>query len=302
MENGDTIGLVSPSEPVFFPERFEGGIKVLKDLGFKVKLGKYALKNMGYMAGTDWERAEDLNSMFKDSEVNAIITTTGGSSANRILPFVDYESIRENPKIFVGISDITPLLLSIYAKTGLVTFHGPCLLYGIYEISPYNKEYFFKALASTKPVGKVREVSPRKVLKEGKASGRLVGGNMSSMRTLIGTEYEPDWDGSTFFWEEFTTEPHIIDRMLMHYKLVGTLGKVSGMISGNLSACIEKKYENANPSIENIILEHCEDYNFPIIYNLDFGHNCENVIIPIGCRGTIDTRKREFSIDENGVS
>lgn len=302
LEKGDTIGLVSPSEPIFFPERYEGGIKVLKELGFKVKVGRHTLRNIGYMAGTDQERAEDINMMFKDPDVDAIITTTGGSSANRVLPHIDYDAIRDNPKIFLGISDITPLLLGIHAKTGLVTFHGPYLLYGICKMSPYNKEYFLKAFTSTEPVGTVKEVALRKVLKEGKASGKLIGGNMSAMRTLIGTGYEPDWSDSIFFWEEYKTEPHIVDRMLMHYRLVGTLGKISGMISGNLNACIEKKYERVNPKIEDIILEHCQGYNFPIMYNLDFGHNCGNVTIPIGCKGTIDTKKKEFSIDENGVS
>jgi muramoyltetrapeptide carboxypeptidase len=302
LQKGDTIGLVSPSEPIFFPDRYHGGIEVLKELGFKVKPGAYALKKTGYMAGSDQERAEDINRMFRDPEVKAIITTTGGSCANRILPYLDYSAMRDNPKIFLGISDITPILLAIHAKTGLVTFHGPYLLYGICEMSQYNREYFLKAFTEAEPIGKIREVATRKILKEGRASGKLLGGNMSAMRTLIGTDYEPDWTNSIFFWEEYKTEPHNIDRMLMHYKLNGTLGRVSGFISGNLNACVEIKYKDVNPRIEDIILEHCKDYNFPIMFNLDFGHNCENVTIPIGCKATIDTRTKEFSIDESGVS
>lgn len=302
LEKGDTIGLVSPSEPVFFTERYYGGIEVLKELGFKVKPGTYTLKKSGYMADSDQKRAEDINRMFRDPEVQAIIATTGGSCANRILPLLDYSAIKDNPKIFLGISDITPILLAIHAKTGLVTFHGPYLLYGIYEMSQYNKEYFLKAFTTTEPIGKVREVAPRKTLREGKATGKLLGGNMSAMRTLIGTEYEPDWTGSIFFWEEYKTEPHNIDRMLMHYKLNGTLGRISGLISGNLNACKEIKYRDVNPRTEDIIVEHCKDYSFPIMFNLDFGHNCENVTIPIGCRATIDASNKEFSINESGVS
>ncbi|MCL2431658.1 LD-carboxypeptidase [Candidatus Bathycorpusculum sp.] len=302
LEQGDTIGLVSPSEPVFFPDKYLGGIEILKEMGFKVKMGSSVLKQVGYMAGNDKERADDINTMFRDPDVDAIITTTGGSCANRILPYLDYDVIRDHPKIFLGISDITPLLLAIYTKTGLVTFHGPCLLYGINDMSPYNKEYFIKALMSTDPIGVVREVAPRKVLKSGNASGKLIGGNMSAMRTLIGTPYEPNWEKCIFFWEEFTTEPHVIDRLLMHYRLTETISKVSGMISGNLSACVEKKYENVHPNLERIVVDHCKDEKFPVMFNLDFGHNCENVVIPIGCHGTIDANKNVFSIDETGVS
>lgn len=301
LSRGDKIGLICPSEPIYFPERLEGGIKELESLGFECVLGEHARKQYKYMAGTDKERADDLNSMFSDPSIKGIITITGGSSANRILPFLDYELIKINPKIFLGISDISVLLNAIHVKTGLVTFHGPYVLFGICEMTDYNREYFRKALMQSDPIGVVREYAPRKVLKEGNASGRLVGGNLSSIRSVIGTPYEPDWRGKILFWEEYKTEPHNIDKMFGHLKLAGVLEKINGLVSGNLTMCKEKKYEGKSFEIEEIILDYCKNYDFPIMLNMDFGHNCQNVTIPLGIRGTINTHQKRFSIDENGV-
>lgn len=298
---GDRIGLVCSSEPIYFPERLEGGITELESLGFECILGKHVKKHYKYMAGTDQERAEDINFMFSDQSINGIITITGGSSANRVLPYLDYKLIRDNPKIFLGISDISVLLNAIHAKTKLVTFHGPYVLFGICEMSDYNREYFKKALMQSNPVGIIREYAPRKVLKEGKVSGQLIGGNLSSIRSIIGTPYEPDWRGKILFWEEYKTEPHNIDRIFSHLKLAGVLEKIVGLISGNLAMCQEKKYAGRSFEIEEIIMDHCRDYNFPIMTNLDFGHNCQNITIPLGIRGTIDTYQKKFSIDESGV-
>ena len=301
LRKGDTIGLVCPSEPVYRPERLEGGIKELESLGFKCVVGETAKKQHGYMAGTDQERADDLNNMFADPLINGIISITGGSSANRILSYLNYELIRKNPKVFLGISDISVLLNAIHAKTNLVTFHGPYVIHGICEMSYYDRDYFKRALMNTKPVGTISEFVPRKVLKEGIASGPLIGGNLSSLRSVLGTPYEPDWRGKILFWEEYKTEPHNIDRMLCHLKLAGVLEKITGLISGNLTMCQEKKYAGKSLEIEEIILDHCRDYGFPIMTNMDFGHNCQNVTIPLGVKGTINTYQNKFSIDENGV-
>jgi len=302
IEKGDTIGLVSPSEPVFFPDRFERGIQELERMGFNILVGKSVHRKYGYMAGTDQERADDINEMFANQKVKAIFTTTGGSSANRLLPLLDYELIKDNPKIFLGISDITVLLNAIHAKTGLVTFHGPYLLYGICDMLDYDREYFLKAFTQSSPIGRVKILTQREVLKEGKATGKLLGGNFKSLRSLFGTPYNPDWNGAIFFWEEYKTEPHKIDRMLMHFKLIGAMDEISGMIMGNLSACKEKKYEKECPTIQEIIVGHCNKYEFPVMYNLDFGHNCHNVTIPIGVQATIDTANGTFSIDDSGVT
>lgn len=301
LKKGDRLGLICPSEPVFFPERLICGIKELGSLGFECVLGKYANKAIGYMAGTDSERADDLNEMFADPTIKGIITITGGSSANRILPLIDYDLIRRNPKVFLGISDISVLLNAIYAKTNMVTFHGPYVLFGICEMSEYNREYFKKAFMEEQPIGTVGEFSQRTVLREGNARGRLIGGNLSSLRSVIGTPYEPKWDDAILFWEEFQTEPHTIDRMLMHLKLAGVLGKLKGMVSGNLTMCKEKKYKSSFFEIEKIIGDHCSEYAFPIMFNLDFGHNCQNFTLPIGVEATIDTYNNRFSIDKPGV-
>lgn len=298
LEKGDKLGLIAPSEPVFIPERLKCGIKKLESLGFECVMGQHARSENGYMAGTDSQRAADINDMFNNPEISGIITITGGSSANRLLPYIDYDTIRKNPKVFLGISDISVLLNAIHKKTELVTFHGPYVLFGICDMTEYNKEYFKKAFMAEQPIGDMREYAPRKVLRSGNASGPLVGGNLSSIRSLIGTEYEPYWDNAILFWEEYKTEPHVIDRMLMHLKLIGALDKINGMVSGNLTECVERKYKERNSSIDEIILDHCKDYDFPILYNCDFGHNCQNATLPLGVKATIDTYNNKFSIDE----
>lgn len=298
LKTGDRIGLICPSEPVLFPERLQRGIKELESFGFECVLGRHVNAVVGYMAGTDQERADDLNGMFADPDIDGIITITGGSSANRLLPLIDYDLIRSNPKVFLGISDISVLLNAIFARTNMVTFHGPYVLFGICDMSEYNREYFIRAFMGEQPIGTVKEFSRRIVLRGGRASGELIGGNFSSIRSLIGTPYEPNWDGKILFWEEYKTEPHDIDRILMHLKLAGILERIKGMISGNLSMCKERKYENSHLEIEQIIGDHCFGYGFPIILNLDFGHDCQNSSLPIGVTATIDTQVKTFSIDE----
>jgi len=297
LEEGDTIGLVSPSEPMLYSERLERGIKELELMGFKCELGKHSRESLGYMAGCDEDRAEDINYMFRNPSIKGIITTTGGSCANRILPLLDYENIGKNPKIFLGISDISVLINAIHKKSNLVTFHGPYVLHGICGMSDYNREYFKKALTTSEPIGVVREFAPRKILKEGAASGRLVGGNLSSIRSLIGTSYEPDWQDKILFWEEYTTEPHDIDRILMHLKLIGALEKIKGMVIGNLSMCKEVKYKDCDIKLEEMIRDHCTGFDFPIMSNLDFGHNCQNATLPLGVMATINTYQRKFSME-----
>jgi len=297
LKKGDKLGLICPSEPIFFPERLQRGIKELESLGFECVLGDHINRTFGYMAGTDQERAEDLNRMFANRIIKGIVTITGGSSANRLLPLIDYDLIRNNPKVFLGISDISVLLNAIYAKTNMVAFHGPYVLFGICDMSEYNREYFKKALMEKQPIGIVKGFSLRKVLKEGMASGKLIGGNLSSIRSLIGTPHEPDWNNAILFWEEYKTEPHNIDRILMHLKLAGVLDKIKGMVSGNLTMCKENKYKNSYFKIEEIIESHCAEYDFPIMLNLDFGHDCQNFTLPIGVEATIDSYHNRFSID-----
>ncbi len=304
LQEGDTIGVITPSEPVSDEkrERYQKGIEALVSKGFKIVTGKYVLSNPdNYVAASDQERAEDLNSMFVNPDVKAILCTTGGNNSNGMLPYLNYESIKRNPKIFVGLSDPTALINAIYKKTGLVTFHGPSVMsdYGK-GIHPYTEKYFKKATMFSEPIGRIEELSAWEILKEGKAEGMLIGGNLSVLQLMIGTEYEPDWDNSILFLEEIGAEPQIIEHRLRQFQQRGILDKIKGMIFGRCVDCDIKTYKRKT-TIPDVINKVCAAYTFPIIYNVDIGHTREKITIPLGLIGYIDTYKREFSILERAV-
>lgn len=313
LEPGDKIGIVSPSEPVSSKNRLKRGIKVLKGMGFKIVLGKNVLKKYGiYIAGTDEERVSDLNGMFRNPKIKGIFCTVGGFSANRLLDLIDYRAIKKNPKVFMGFSDITVLLNAIHQKTGLVTFHGVNVEFGFsrgfegrYQ---YTKDYFLKAIMTAKPIGDILPFGSKiKILKKGEAEGSLVGGNLRVLTTLLGTEYEPDWEGKILFWEEFKETPQDIDFDLTHLRLAGVFDKISGMIIGKLRECdfsyrLRKSEKTKGLPIEKIILEICKDFKFPIIMGVPFGHIHPQIVLPIGVKAKIDTSQTlPFSVIENAV-
>ena len=308
LKKGDTVGIIAPSEPVIYKKKFSRGIQELKKMGLKVVLGKNVFKRRGgYMAGTLEERLSDFHAMFRNKKIKAIFAARGGFCCNQLLPLVDYKLIQKNPKILLGYSDITVLLNAIYKKTGLVTFHGPNVEFVMSRWGNYTKKYFTKAIFSAEPVGEISKLTKWKILKKGKASGRLIGGSLSVLRTLLGTPYNPDWKNAILFWEDYGFTYEDLDHFLTHLKLAGVFDKISGMIIGKNKKFI--KIENKSDlnklsflSPEEIILERTKGYKFPIISEVDFGHEGEQITIPVGVKATIDTSKKLFSIDENAVS
>jgi muramoyltetrapeptide carboxypeptidase len=281
LEKGDTIGLISPSSPLagLVPHRAEKAIKMFQELGFKVKIGENALKVTGYTAGSPKERAEDINSFFKDKEVKAIISFIGGNHSNQVLNYLDFQLIKKNPKIFVGYSDVTVLHFAFYTQCNLVTFYGPAALTQFAEnprILSYTEEYFKKALMETKPIRKIKPSSywtdevldwfkkedlkrPRRMkknkgwqwLRKGRAEGPILGGCITSMMHLRGTKYWPDFSNSIFFWEipesdcDFTKgrKVEIIDSCLTDLELSSAFQKIKGMIIGRFFGYSEKEKE-----------------------------------------------------------
>ncbi len=307
LKRGDTIGIITCSspEPNCHKERFNKGLNVLKELGFKIVIGENAFKKRAYMAGTGRERARDINKMFEDPNINALICAGGGVSANRVIPYIDFDLIKKNPKIFMGISNPAILLNAIFSKTGLITFHGPTIIWdfgGEKGLNQYTKEYLFRSLTDTNAIGRITPSSEWKVFKDGKRKGLLMGGHLTTIQSILGTVYSPDWENSIFFWEEANKEPHVIDAMLTHFKLAGVFDKISGMIIGEIVNCEEKKYPETL-KIEEIIEDICGDYDFPILYGVKLGHTVEKITIPIGVTATLELHNGEinFYIDESGV-
>src|SRR3989344_7467375 len=202
---GDTIGIVSPSGAVTKEtmNQFNGGIDFLKNFGFKVKVGKNALSNTLKYSATPQEKADDLNSMFADTEVKAIICSQGGDNSNSILPLIDFNIIKNNQKIFLGISDITVLLNAIYTEAGLVTFHGNDLMWGFgTEHTDYDEQEFKDRLIGGK-IGEVKNNSAWKCIREGIAEGILIGGNLNCLNKLAGTKYLPNFEAKILLLESF---------------------------------------------------------------------------------------------------
>ncbi|MBI4639541.1 MAG: LD-carboxypeptidase [Candidatus Tectomicrobia bacterium] len=316
LKPGDTIGLITPATGIFEPGRVDVAIEALGKHGFHVALGKHLFKRDGYLAGSDEERAEDFNEMWKNPEIDGIICFQGGGGSSRILPAIDYQAIVEHPKIFVGLSDITALLLAIYKMTGLVTFHGPSALSA--QNSEYTESFFLKALTSPEPIGEITDPPlekpydppyppPRLVIAEGKARGPIVGGNLTLVKELMGTPYEIDTRGKIFFFEDINEEPHSIDRMLTQLLLAGKIQEAAGIVIGECVGCtprtMGKKGIPFNFSTEEVFYERLGDLGIPVIYGIRLGHGKDRVTIPLGVMATLEARGREAKlvIEEEGT-
>ena len=317
LQKGDTVIIVSPSGaiPDELKKQFSDGIKFLESLGLKVKIGKNVFKRYYYSAGTVEERLNDIHGAFADESVKAVIMSIGGKSANQLLDKLDYDLIRKNPKIFCGISDGTTLLNPIFSKTGLITYHGPDLIFGFgLPMPPTIKENLIKTLFE----GKVGQLHPNpdwkgldklnknekyhgwRCVRKGKASGKLIGGNTTCLTNFDNTEFRPDYKNSILFLEAFSPNAKELDRVFTHFRQTKVFDEINGLILGHFyGACMQDKKQDRK--VSDVILEVTKDYSFPILEIGELGHNVENYILPIGCQATIDAEKKYFSVDEETV-
>ena len=300
LNKGDTIGIVASSLPVLplFKESYERGKKLIEEMGFKIKEGKTIGKKRWWMAGTPKEVAEDINSLFADKSIKAIMAQTGGYSAISVLEHLDYELITHNSKPFIGMSDMTAYHLAIFTKTGMVGFHMD-------DVLNFNKEFFLKFLTKTEAPGIIKPISDWEEWKTGQASGRLIGGILQLVSAGVGTPYFPkleDFEGSILFWEEVGLEKHIIARNLYKLKYYGILEKISGMLIGKIKYIKPvRNQEVEEPTTKEMILDILKNYKFPIMANLDFGHFTVNIPMPIGIKVSFDTTKKELNFLEGAV-
>ncbi|MBI9044134.1 MAG: LD-carboxypeptidase [Anaerolineaceae bacterium] len=326
---GDTIGIITPSwgGAGFFPHRTQRGVQKLKSMGYEIIIGEHALNIFGFISDSPENRAADIHSMFLNSQVKAIIASIGGNHSNHLLPLLDFDLIKANPKIFIGFSDITVLNVAIWQKTGMITFNGPALLtdFAEYpEMPVYTQEYFLKTVSNTNPPGSIKPSTwwteefldwekkldltrPRESipssgwvwLKPGKTSGQLVGGCLGSMQHLRGTPYWPDLNDKILFLEtsEEKPGPATVDATLMDYQNMGVFDQISGLILGRpMYYSPEEKKE-----LLDILINRTLKFDFPIIADMDFGHTSPQFTLPIGCQASIDSAKKEFCILEPAV-
>lgn len=301
LKAGDTIAVTSPAGAVWDYKQAETFIGILSNLGFKVKAGQTLKQKYGYFAGTDEQRATELNAFFKDQEVNGIFCMKGGWGCARILPLLDYELIRNNPKVLLGFSDITTLLLAIQAKTGLVTFHGPV---GNSGWNDFTVDCLKRVLMKKEQVlymGTGKEEDKPLVLRAGVAKGILAGGNLSVLVSLMGTPYLPDWENKILFLEDTTEEPYRIDRMLTQLKLCGVMDKISAFVFGKCVKCLAEEPEKAF-TLNQVLEQHTAQLKIPAFYGAMIGHIENKITLPIGIFAEVDAEKGTIRLLESAVT
>ncbi len=302
---GDLIGIISPASSPDDLTRIELGVRYLEKLGYRVEVGKNVGKIRGYLAGTDDERLEDLHYMFKKKEVKAVICVRGGYGSPKLLDKIDYKLIGANPKIFVGYSDITALQMSFFQKTGLVTFGGPMLAVDFYnEISGFTEEMFWSLITSKKSFGKITLPAEDKLftLNNGNTKGRIIGGNLALLSSLLGTPYFPNVKDKILFLEDVSEAPYRIDRMLNQLRLAKILNQPSGVILGVFVDCNETDPAKKTLTLGEVIGDYFGSLDIPIIYNFSHGHLKNNITIPYGAMLKLNASRGFVEIVESAVS
>ncbi|MFC2131896.1 LD-carboxypeptidase [Bacteroidota bacterium] len=307
LKEGDIVGIIAPGTAVSNPDDIAKVQQALNYFGLKMKLGKYVEKGSGYKSRTIEERIDDLHKMFLDKEVKAVFCIRGGYGSGQLLDKIDYKLIRNNPKIFLGYSDITAMHLAINKLSGLLTFHGPVLLSAF---TSYTVDYFKKALFSTEPIGKisnppivsgVRPAYPYRTIVSGKAKGKLTGGNLSLISSTMGTPYEIDTKDKILFIEDVGEEPYRIDRMLTQLNLAGKLKEAAGIIFGKCAGCNKSNTGVWDYSLGEVLDYQLGDLNIPVFYGLLIGHTSDQVTLPYNVEAEINTDEGILDILESGV-
>ena len=306
---GMTVGLVTPASNMPEDQDLYAAMDLVRSLGFTAKASANLFSRTQYLAGTDKERADDLNAMFADPEVDAIFCVRGGYGSGRLLRYLDYDVIAANPKIIMGYSDITAILNAIYLRTGLVTFHGP-IAGG--NFSDYTFNQYQKVLvepSATTRIGEPPAFDTRPgvvdwenritTIVPGAAEGHLIGGNLSLMVTLLGTPFEPNFEGAILFLEDVSEPPYSVDRMLTHLWMSGKLEQVAGIALGKFS---DDDYDSNTFSMEQVIRDRLEPLGIPALRGAMIGHIEDKTVVPLGVRARLDVQAGTLSLLEAAVS
>ena len=282
------LALIAPSSPIYEAENRQAAVSLLEEMGFAVKVYESVSAQRGYLSGSDLIRARDVMDAFADPHIDGVICLRGGYGAARLLPLIDFEVIRRNPKVFVGFSDITALHLAFYAHTGLVTYHGPMpgaqSLTGLRE--PHSRRMWLDTLGGNPP----QEIyNPggdpfRPFHNNGAAEGVLVGGNLAVLCSLLGTPYLPDFTGKLLLLEDVGERPYRIDRMVNQLRTSGIFDSVAGVVLGDFTQC---EAESHTLALDEIFRELLPDH-LPVICNVHAGHGQDKITLPLGVPYQLD--------------
>lgn len=324
LKKGDTIGIFSPSVPItkFCPKRFKRSVEFLKKQGFNVLYGSLTGKSDFYRSGSIKERADELNELIRNPEVKCIMSTIGGMNSNSILPYIDYEALKKSPKIIIGYSDVTAILLGIYSKTGINTYYGPAAVASFGEFEPLVSEtfkYFYDVCCDENIIYPYEMKAPKKWTDEfidwesqervkelkdnelitvinGKVKGRVIGGNLNTMQGIWGTEYMPEIKkGDILFIEDSLHNIATIERTFSLLKLSGVFEKVSGIILGK-HELFDDKGTNRKPY--EVLLEVLGDIKIPFLAEFDCCHTHPMMTLPIGATIELDATNKIVKIIE----
>jgi len=290
---GDTVGLIEPAG--FTEDRFDLAVVLdtIRGMGLVPKPAPHLLKRYGYLAGSDKDRAADVNAMFADPEVRGIFAVRGGWGCARILPHLDFATIRANPKLLVGFSDVTALHLAFAARAGFPTIHGPNAAnsWGAFSWDAFRRLAFAAETPTWRnPPANEDRLAPRanriRTFRPGKASGRLLGGNLTTLAALMGTPWLPDFSGAILFLEDVDEAEYRVDRMLTQLSLGGVLGKLAGVAFGQCTSCSGTNYSGF--SLSEVLDQHFAPLGVPAFQGVLVGHIANQFSMPVGVRAEID--------------
>ncbi len=292
---GDTIALINPSGAIYERAPYQIATESLQALGFKVREAPNLRARYGHLAGSDAMRAADVNAMFADPAVHGILAMTGGSGGGRMLPLVDYASIRRTPKFLGGYSDLTALLTAVQVQTGLVTFHCPL---GVSEWNDFSVGWLrgavmeAQALTLSNPVDRddtlVARTGRITTRRGGRARGPLVGGNLAVLTAMAGSAYWPRFDGAILFLEEINEYIYRVDRMLSTLKLSGALDRVAGVVLGGFTNCGPGDGNYGTLTLDEVFDDYFKPLNVPVYSGALFGHIKRKFTLPVGLPVELD--------------
>jgi len=300
LKKGDTIGLITPSG-IITQEQLKEIVSKLQSFGYKVYYKPSILSEFGYLAGTDTERAEELMHMFENKDVDAVMCARGGYGAIRILDLIDYELIKANPKVFIGYSDITAYITAFRQKTGLVAFHGPM---GVSEFNDFTTESFKEIICNSEnnhqyPYERENDTKNNSefdfyTINGGKAEGELIGGNMSVLASMVGSNFEPSFEGKIVFLEEIDERPYKVDRMLTQLIQATDLKKAAGIVFGWFKGCDND--EKPSFLLKDLLIQLIKPLEIPAVYGFPFGHTDNIMTIPAGVEARFNADKKTLKL------
>ncbi|MBW1649420.1 MAG: LD-carboxypeptidase [Deltaproteobacteria bacterium] len=287
IKQNDVVGIVAPASP-FNTEELYKGVEIIKSLGFKVNIPQDIFFKKKYLAGEDANRARIINKMFADKNIKGIMSAKGGFGSMRLLPYIDYQTAKKNPKLFIGFSDISALLSAYYTFADIMTVHGPVVTSLAAQDAETIKSFYDTVTLKSDINLKIENGV---VIKQGKSEGSIVGGNLATLCHLAGTAYQPDFKDCILFLEDTSEKPYKIDRMLTHIKFAGYFKQISGILLGSFDNCGQIQ------DIYQIVADKFKKESFPILAGFKAGHDKTNLSFLIGRKAYLNADEKRLSFE-----